>query len=135
MDGFFLRHRRVRRATLKLIRSLDEEWADFRPTPGLPTVLGLLRHLAQAERSFVSAATGGDWTSPPEPDCLDRVHRQLERQGEEAEHRLRGASPDEEAGLLLELMLEHELHHAGQLTVYLRLGGMAPPREGYKLSR
>ena len=133
MDGFFLRQRRVRRATLQLVRSLDEEWADFRPTPELPTVLGLLRHLAEAERSFCSAAASGDWPSPPEPDGLDRARRQLERQGEEAERRLRGASPDEEAGLLLELMLEHELHHAGQLTVYLRLGGMTPPREGYKL--
>ena len=133
----FLAHRRQ---TEDLARRFPAERAAFTPWAGAMGVAGLIGHMAVAHRRFVGVACDG---RPPEladaPTDLPAVCATLASYTEDAVAQL-GALDD--APLLrpvtfrertlparawLDLALEHEVHHKGQLFVYARLLGIEPP--------
>ena len=133
----FLAHRRQ---TEDLARRFPAEHAEFAPWVGAMGVAALIGHMALAHRRFVGVTCGGQ---PPElgavPTDLPGVCATLSAYTEDAVTQLRGLDDARllrpvtfrertlPAGSWLELALEHEIHHKGQLFVYARLLGVEPP--------
>ena len=133
----FLAHRRQ---TEDLARRFPAECAEFTPWAGALGLAALIGHMAVAHRRLMGVACDGQ---PPElaaaPADLAGVCAALARYTQDAGARLRDLDDAQllrpvtfrdrtvPAGTWLELALEHEVHHKGQLFVYARLLGIEPP--------
>lgn len=137
--------RRYRATTLQVFELVDDEELAWRPGPDQYSLGQQLLHVAQAEDRFVHGLFQGDWS-------LDRVRfpEEFPRAAEIEAYmgRVRRRLLDEldaldpsELGRPLEVpdgpslslrswlwfILEHELHHRGQVWAYLRAMGKTPP--------
>ncbi len=137
---------RYRATTLQVFDLVDEADLAWRPSEDQYSLGQQLLHIAQAEDRFAHGLFEGDWTYdrvrfPPElPDAaemralFDTVRRFLLghlRKLDEAELGEPIEGPDGPAGWSLRsylwFILEHELHHRGQVWAYLRAMGKTPP--------
>lgn len=137
---------RYRAVTLQVFDLVDDDDLDWRPADDRYSLGQQLLHIAQAEDRFAHGLFADDWsfervrfpeTLPPieemraffaevrgrtlawigavEPEALGRV---VEIPDAPVEHTLRS---------WLWFILEHELHHRGQIWGYLREMGVTPP--------
>lgn len=134
----------VRRRTLSAARALPDEAMDWSPRPGEFTAGDILRHLAAAQRMYLSAFRGEGWRYPGHdrslaPDRaaalvlledrqreLDVLLRDTPAQALRARHPDLAGRPFSAWRLLL-MMVEHEVHHRSQLDCYLSQLGVVPP--------
>lgn len=140
----------VRRRTLVAVDRLTPALLDWRPRPGEWTCGDIVRHLAGAERFFVTKVLEDRWTDdldpgpPLTPDAtrarLATVHHeQMERLAALSDDRLQQGLADLDAGTVrawrfLMAMVEHEVHHRSQLDSYLSAAGAEPPQlYGYRM--
>src|SRR5687767_11237544 len=137
--------RRIRGRTMAVARCIPEDRLDWSPGHGAMTMGDLLRHLAVTERwLFVEVARGGQnayvshgpelGRSLPEVlALLTRAHDEslhiIEQLTEEEWHRpvITPAGATMPAWKWLRAMVEHEVHHRGQLYLALRLCGVPTP--------
>ena len=149
--GDFIRYfEGVRRRTCSVIERVSPALLDWRPRPGEFTCGDIVRHLAGAERFFVTKVLEDRWTMDLEPGPpldhaatrahLDQVHRdEMARLAELPDGRLQTPLPDLDGGQvktwrLLMAMVEHEIHHRSQLDSYLSEAGVEPPQlYGYRM--
>ena len=131
--------------TAKMIRAVPASSIGMQPHEKSRSARDLCWHMAEAERFFVaqclSVEVPGENPVPkgaplPTPtaiaDAFDRSHAALAAATEQ-----KGAAWFAEVvdffktkmsrAAVLELMIRHEVHHRGQLTVYLRLAGAKVP--------
>ncbi len=135
----------VRKRTRALAACIPDDQLEWRPTPSQFSAGDLIRHIAGAERwMFVENAVGRPSIYPghgPElaadlGACLDY----MDRTHEESRALLATLTPDQIQGpcttvagaevpvwLLLRVMLEHEIHHRGQLYSVLGVLGVEGP--------
>jgi uncharacterized damage-inducible protein DinB len=123
---------------------LTPDLADWAPRPGEFSCGAIVRHLAGAERFFVTKVVEDRWTDDLDPGPpldlaatrarLAAVH-QAERARLEAmpDARLQAAVQDLEgravpAWRFLMAMVEHEVHHRSQLDCWLAQAGVEPPQ-------
>lgn len=149
-DLFPFRHE-VRAGTLLAVRNLPEEHLEWKPAGGANSILGWLRHIAQSEDWWIQAGVMGqhDFVPRRKPQLLDResVLSYLEETRSVTERLLqewpaaklqetrpvppgfRGAPRGPELSLhwIMGNLYHHELHHRGQIYLYLRLMGVEPP--------
>jgi uncharacterized damage-inducible protein DinB len=143
IERFIRQWDRIHHQTIKVIKTAPGEKFDWRPVESVMTLGELLGHLVDGEHFLVTAAlTGAGERSPHDlkschtadqiVEIFDAQHRGLVEQvsqldddqlHEEIElfgRRLKRTT-------LLWGATEHEIHHRGQLFVYLRILGLEPP--------
>jgi uncharacterized damage-inducible protein DinB len=140
----------VRRRTVTVVNRVTPALLDWRPRPEELTCGDIIRHLAGAERFFVTKVLEDRFTEdldpgPPLPHAatrarLDAVHRaEMTRLAAMPDRRLGTPLPDLDGGTVkawrfLMAMVEHEVHHRSQLDCYLAEAGVEPPQlYGYRM--
>jgi uncharacterized damage-inducible protein DinB len=145
----FIRNwKRIHKQTTRLMRVAPSEKFDWRTCDGAMTLGELMNHLSEAEAGLVRAALEGAFSNErPEPkrsteeliaafdashgELLNRVIALTPEQLEEKIAPFGEKAGEMTRGELLHFLLEHEIHHRGQLYVYLRmLGAPVPPLFG-----
>lgn len=154
VSDFIKYWRGFRGRTRRTLGTFPEHGGAWQPVPGASCVADLTRHLGRAERDFFVARVCGlpaRVALGPEAALgrgegtdlntalaeLDALHEEScvmladleKREGPEALQR-RVTTPvgaEISAWKLLRAMCEHEAHHRGQLTLYLRMLGLDPP--------
>jgi len=149
-DLFPLRHE-VRAGTLRAVRNLPQEHLEWKPQGGVHSILDWLRHIAQREDWWIQAVVLGRHDFVPRGKAYlsdrDSVLKYLEETravtegllqqwpAEKLQERrpvppgFRGAYGGQELSLhwIIANLFGHELHHRGQIYLYLRLMGLEPP--------
>lgn len=140
----------VRRRTWTVVDRLTPALAAWRPRPDEFNGGAIVRHLAGAERFFVTRVVDDRWTDDLEPGpeldlpatraLLERAHREeMARLATVPDVRLEATITDLEghptrAWRFLMAMVEHEVHHRSQLDCWLAAAGAEPPQlYGYRM--
>jgi uncharacterized damage-inducible protein DinB len=134
----------VRRRTWAAVDRVGPELLDWAPRPGEMTCGEIVRHLAGAERFFVTKVVEDRFTEDLGPGAaldhaqtrarLDSVHRaEMARLAGLDDGTLTSPRRDLDgapvkAWRFLMAMVEHEVHHRSQLDSYLALAGVEPPQ-------
>ncbi|THH37876.1 DinB family protein [Neolewinella litorea] len=141
---------RAKAFTLEYLEAMPEDQLDLRPTPEIRSFAELMMHIAEANYGFGSPGTGQDMPEAPEnsdmaedptkEDLISQVSdsydyvidgiRNLDAPRMEEEVQVFGQF-DMNRGAALSKAFEHQTHHRGQASIYLRLAGVTPP--GMKL--
>lgn len=134
----WLRHRSV---LLDLLEMVDEEYVSFKPTETSMPLNKLAVHIATSGDMFVQAVKNGAFTRPDAPEVPETMaevralvqsitDRNKEEMSAFTEDTLNGLVSAKEVfgfdapgSAFLSSMLEHEVHHKGQLFVYVRMTG------------
>lgn len=139
---------RAKAYTKEYLDAMPETGYALKPTPEMRSFAAQMLHLSDGNYGFISAAYGVK--SPVGPGALEKATDQSKAAVTKAVldsydfviSNIQKASPDqsnekfklfgrfeltrEEA---LNKCFEHQTHHRGQTTVYLRLAGVTPPAE------
>jgi uncharacterized damage-inducible protein DinB len=140
---------RAKAYTQAYLTASNDEVVNFKPTPDMRTFGQQMLHLSEANYNLASAATGK--TSPitwgaleksdqyktkaaltkAVMDSYDFVIAATKEMNEQklAEQVKIFEKFDMSRELALAKVFEHQTHHRGQTTVYLRLKGLTPPQE------
>jgi uncharacterized damage-inducible protein DinB len=139
---------RAKAYTKAYLDAMPADGYAFKPTPEIRSFAGQMLHLADANYFFVATASGKE--SPMGKTSLEKTAAQTKEATTKAVMdsydwaigAIQGMTPaqlQETAtmgkdmkvvkGLLLAKGFEHQTHHRGQTTVYLRLKGVTPPPE------
>jgi len=128
---------------LELLEMMPEEHYDFKPTEEEMTFKKLVIHITSnmlwLSKSYLE---GGEFEAlvrnadPSKAELIDYVSRAFDFAYQAAENtpphyletRVSFFAGEKNIRQMYELMDDHLTHHKGQLTVYLRLNGLKPPR-------
>jgi uncharacterized damage-inducible protein DinB len=145
VDSFLPYFESIRERTMRVLRMAPADKLEWRHTPGVFSMGDLARHIAAVERyTFAENVLGrpsryhGCGTDLA--DGLDNVIGFMERMHGETIEILRPLKPEDlerkgtspqgvpvTAWKLLRAMVEHEVHHRGEMYVYLALLGVDRP--------
>ena len=135
---------RIHTRTREMVAAIPEEGLDWRPADGEFSCAELVRHIASARRMNVVSATLGEGVYPGHDERFGVSRRDLlhylDASHAEVSNRLAGMRDDDlteprmsnqgrpyPAWNILMAMIEHEVHHRGQLAMYLTLLGVEAP--------
>jgi uncharacterized damage-inducible protein DinB len=140
---------RAKAYTLEYLNASTDEVINFKPTPDMRTFGQQMLHIAEANYGMSSAAAGK--TSPVPFGSLEKSDKHVTKDAvtkevmasydyaiavakEMAEPKMSEMIKlfdrfDLTRGAAMEKVFEHQTHHRGQTTVYLRLKGIKPPQE------
>ncbi len=133
----------VRALTIQMLELFPSEQMDFRPTPKVRNVAEQINHILAVELHARNGFTSGNWEPPGEPalkkstknllaDMLRSEHEKTDRVlrmlPPEAFTRIYETSYGKISGEgFIYLTIDEEIHHRGNLYVYLRLLDIVPP--------
>jgi uncharacterized damage-inducible protein DinB len=134
----------VRNLTLRLLDEFPPDSFDFRPASEIMTVSQQFKHIVQVELYVRQGFLEGHWQQPTELSS-NFFEKEMIRDKLKLEHRktvsLLSEIPDgkfmqvrptpfgEISGeLLIQVAIDEEIHHRGNLYVYLRCLGKIPPQ-------
>ena len=142
IQNFVSSWNRIHKQTSRALRAAPADRMEWRPKEGMFTFRELVSHLPKAELMIARSALAGsrqeveldlsNLTPDEIADIFDRQHEELaeevsklgsEQIGDVIE--VFGKSIPRLA--LLQGMVEHEIHHRGQLYAFLRLADVEPP--------
>jgi uncharacterized damage-inducible protein DinB len=140
----------IRRRTWAAVDRVEPALLDWRPRAGEFTCGEIIRHLAGAERFFVTKVVEDRWTSDLDPGPtrdlaatragLIAVHEiEMARLRAMADEQLQRRLSDLDGGSVrawrfLMAMIEHEVHHRSQLDCWLAEAQVEPPQlYGYRM--
>ncbi|HLW52831.1 MAG TPA: DinB family protein [Candidatus Angelobacter sp.] len=131
--------------TMRVIEAIPAENSDYRPDPSAKTALELAWHIVASEKRFCNAVKAGafDFTALPRPETVRNgaeIAAWSEANFSEDLKALEGLSGEQLVKIVdfrgmfqrpafsyLQVMLNHTIHHRGQLSTYLRpMGGKVP---------
>src|SRR4030095_8995125 len=140
---------RARDYTKEYIDAMPEEGVSFKPTPDIRSFAEQMLHLANANFAFASTATGA--ANPQQGKNLEKMDEYKTKAGltkivmesydfvitsvkgmdlKKMDEPIKLCNRfDATRGAALEKAFEHQTHHRGQTTIYLRLKGVTPPAE------
>ena len=133
---------RIHKQTLRLIKVTPDDRYDWKPTDSAMTLGELVNHLYQADLGFAEALATGAYPSdtPSYTNTAELVaaYGASHAAGVEKVKAIPPAAWEEMIApfgpkstmprfALLTIALEHEIHHRGQLYVYLRMLGCEVP--------
>lgn len=134
----------IRRRTWAVVDRLTPDLLDWAPRAGELTCGAIVRHLAGAERFYVTKVLEDRWTQDLEPGppldlaatraLLESVHAaEMGRLAAMPDTMLVAARRDLEGGTarawrFLMALVEHEVHHRSQLDSHLSAAGIEPPQ-------
>jgi len=139
---------RAKAYTQEYLEAMPADKFDFKATPEVRSFAQQFLHLTEANYAFASAATGaaspvGMGESEETADTSKENVTQLVLAGYDfVIEQLKGVSDgtleervsmfdrfEMSKGDAIEKAFEHQTHHRGQTTIYLRLAGVTPPQE------
>jgi uncharacterized damage-inducible protein DinB len=139
---------RAKAYTKEYLDAMPEKDYGLKPTPDMRSFAGQMLHLSEANYGFAAAASG--LKSPFEQGALEKTTdlskanvSKLVLDGYDfviaAIKQMTPAQMDEQIkffgrfdmskGTAINKAFEHQTHHRGQTTVYIRLAGAKPPQE------
>ena len=138
--------KRAKAYTKAYLDAMPADGYTFKATPEVKTFAEQMLHLSDANYYFLSAASGKpsplkaqnektvaqtkEATSKVVLDSYDWVISTLESMPSDKMQEIASAEGMKLAKtLILAKAFEHQTHHRGQTTVYLRLKGVTPPQE------
>jgi uncharacterized damage-inducible protein DinB len=130
--------------TRKMIAAVPSEKLDFRPTADMRSARELALHLmgnysfllagmAENNWSLEAFKTNGEHlTTNDLVSNFDALYKTVKEKlrsfpDEAFELRVKPFGVEQKISTIVQGVAEHEIHHRGQLTVYLRLMGIKPP--------
>lgn len=134
----WLRHRLV---LLELLEKVNDEYISFKPTETSMSLSQLALHIASSGDMFVQAVKTGSFARPEalqQPATIAEVRALVESITNRNREEMSAFTPQQLAQVVsatelfgfdapgsvwLDAMLEHEIHHKGQLFVYVRMTG------------
>jgi uncharacterized damage-inducible protein DinB len=140
---------RARDYTKEYLDAMPEDGVGFKPTPDIRSFAEQMLHLANANFAFASTATGA--ANPQQGKNLEKMDEYKTKAGltkivmesydfvinsvkgmdvkkMDEPVKLFGRFDSTRGGALVKAF-EHQTHHRGQTTIYLRLKGVTPPAE------
>jgi uncharacterized damage-inducible protein DinB len=137
---------RAKEYTKEYLDAMPDDGYAFKPTPEIRSFAAQMDHIADANFAFIAAASGKK--SPFEGSAekmADQskaaVSKAVMDSYDFAINTLKGMTEadlakdvkvfgkDMKSGVAFEKAFEHQTHHRGQATVYIRLKGVTPPKE------
>ena len=139
---------RAKAYTKAYLDAMPADGFSFKATPEVRTFAGQMLHLADANYFFISTVSGK--ASPMGKESAEKSVAQTKEATTKAvldsydfaistiqgmtdaqfqEEVTMGKDQKSTRGLLLAKAFEHQTHHRGQATIYLRLKGVTPPPE------
>lgn len=145
IDSFLQYFETIRERTLRVVGAVPKEKLEWRHTPGVFSPGDLARHIAATERYTFAENVFG--RPSRYPGCgtdlaqgMEAIQAFMQRMHAESVDLLRGLKPEDleakgvgpqghpiTAWKLLRAMVEHEVHHRGEIYVYLALLGVPRP--------
>ncbi|HLW51656.1 MAG TPA: DinB family protein [Candidatus Angelobacter sp.] len=145
IDSFLEYFETIRERTLRVVQAVPPDKLEWRHTAGVFSPGDLARHIALTARyTFAENALGRPSRYPgcgtELADGMDAILASMRRMHAETAEMLRGLRPQDleakgvgpqgrpiTAWKLLRAMVEHEVHHRGEIYVYLALLGVPRP--------
>ena len=141
----FLRYQKnVRKLTLKLLHEFPADSFDYRPALEIMTVSQLFKHILQVEIYIREGFLAGKWEIPEEPGSSmfekEMLADKLKIENEKTISLLSEAPEGKfikivktpfgnlSGEILLQVGIDEEIHHRGNLYTYLRCLGKTPPQ-------
>lgn len=139
---------RAKTFTLEYLEAMPADKYNLKPTPEMRTFAQQMLHLTDANYGFTAAATGA--TVPKGAAGAEKsadqskasVVKQVTSGYDFVIANLKTMTPEKLSenvtlfgrfemtkGKALEKLFEHQTHHRGQTTIYIRLAGVTPPNE------
>ena len=139
---------RARDYTKEYLDAMPDDGINFKPTPEIRSFAEQMLHLANANFAFVSTATGK--ANPYQGKQLEKLDEYKNKAAltkivmesydfainaaktvdlKKADEPVKFFSFDLTRGSAWSKGFEHQTHHRGQTTIYLRLKGVKPPQE------
>ncbi|MEK7829519.1 MAG: DinB family protein [Acidobacteriota bacterium] len=140
---------RARDYTKEYLDAMPEDGYGFKPTPDIRSFAEQMLHLANANYAFAAGATGADSPSKVDLEKTDSMKTKaactkavidsydfvinsvkgfdIKKSGDQV--KLFNNRVTTTRGLALAKAFEHQTHHRGQTTIYIRLKGGKPPAE------
>src|SRR5262245_25284463 len=139
---------RARDYTKEYLDAMPEEGVSFKPTPDIRSFAEQMLHLANANFAFASTATGA--ANPQQGKNLEKMDEYKTKASltkivmesydfvisaikgmdvKTMDEQLKVSGRNLTRASALEKGFEHQTHHRGQTTIYLRLKGVKPPQE------
>jgi uncharacterized damage-inducible protein DinB len=137
---------RYRGVTLQMLDLVPQDKFDWKPTEGLRSFAEQFLHIAQVEDFYAHGMLAGNYDfsrlhPPVEPPTRETLRQRLNDTREFLIGKLSTLNPDQLVEIIqvvsvpvqwslrswLWYLLEHELHHKAQLSLYLRQIGITPP--------
>lgn len=139
---------RAKAYTLEYLEAMPADKYNLKPTPEMRTFAQQMLHLTDANYGFTSAATeatvpeGAAGAEKSADQSKASVVKQVTAGYDFVIANLKTMTPEKLSenvtlfgrfemtkGKALEKLFEHQTHHRGQTTVYIRLAGVTPPNE------
>jgi uncharacterized damage-inducible protein DinB len=132
----------VRQLTLKVLEQFPEDKLAFRPTPAVRSVVEQFDHILAVELYTRKGVISDIWDSVPPPGYSDKntLSEMLRTEHEKTSQMLRvlptkGLNKRYQTKFgtltcegLIYVAIDEEIHHRGNLYVYLRLLDIVPPQ-------
>ncbi|QNF31752.1 DinB family protein [Adhaeribacter swui] len=139
---------RAKAYTKEYLDAMPEAGLSYKPTPEIRSFAEQMLHLANANFNFAAAASGA--TNPYQGKNLEKMDEFKTKAGlskvvlesydfviaalnkvtdAQLAENVKVFNQDINRGLAFDKAFEHQTHHRGQATVYLRLKGVTPPGE------
>ncbi len=139
---------RAKEFTQEYLEAMPADGFDYKPTPEIRSFKEQMLHLANGNFNFVSAASGNEnpykGKSLEKMDGLDSKEAVTKVVLESYDFAIAALSATSDAdmgadiklfgrdmsrGLAYAKAFEHQTHHRGQATIYIRMKGVKPPNE------
>jgi uncharacterized damage-inducible protein DinB len=145
IDSFLQYFETVHERTVRVVRLIPEQKLEWRHTPGVFSAGDLARHIAATERytfaeTVFARPSRYPGCGPDLAEGMEAIQVFMQRMHSETVDLLRELTPEdlERKGIspeghpitawkLLRAMVEHEVHHRGEIYVYLALLGIPRP--------
>ena len=132
------------KTTMKVLQALPADRLDFKPHERNMTARQLAWHVAYSQyglASIVATASMTGYKEPPPPEKLEEIVAGCESYYQQASEMVAGLTAGQlqakielpnghsipTSGLLWNGVLFHQIHHRGQLAIYIRMmGGKVP---------
>jgi uncharacterized damage-inducible protein DinB len=141
-DSFVRDWNRVHKQTARVLSAAPDDKLDWRPGEKMFTMRELITHIPEAEIAIVRSALAGamqkvelDLSGATVADIVNTFELQHAELVEEVSkltldqlnEKIQAFGREMRRIVLLRGLIEHEIHHRGQLFTYLRLAGVEPP--------
>lgn len=146
-DQLVAEWQRAKTYTKAYLDAMPDDGYGFKPTPEIRSFAGQMLHLADGNYGLIGAATG-----KPNPLGKVSVEKTVEQTKEattkavmdsydfvisaiqgmtaaQLQETVKFAGKDVSRAIMILKTFEHQTHHRGQTTIYLRLKGVTPPGE------
>jgi uncharacterized damage-inducible protein DinB len=140
--------KRAKEYTKEYLNAMPEDGINFKPTPEVRSFAEQMLHIANANYAFGAGASGK--TNPSQGKDLEKMDELKTKAGltkavmdsydfiinavqgttdAQMAEKVKIFNMEMERGLAFNKAFEHQTHHRGQATIYLRLKGVKPPAE------